>query len=196
MSPILDSIGSVKAYGWGSLVSVPNSFESIATVSVGSGGTNNVTFNDIPQTYKHLQVRAIAQSEKSSAVDYLAMRINGDAGANYTVHLLYGGYGTGSSASSYAATGNASYDISEFPASSSTSVYGALVLDILDYGNTNKYKTIRHLGNNDRNGAGQVQLSSGLWLSTSAITSLSFYFAANDIAQYSHFALYGIKGAA
>ena len=171
---------------------VAGDYESIATVTVGSGGAANVEFTSIPGTFTHLQIRAIAQSEKSSAVDYLGMRINGDTGANYTVHLLYG---NGSSASAYASTGNTNYDISEFPANSSTSVYGVLVLDILDYANTNKYKTVRHLGNNDRNGAGQVQLSSGLWLSTSAITSLRFYFGANDIAQYSHFALYGIRSA-
>ena len=136
------TVSSVKTGELSLSFALNNNFmEPIATTLVGSGGTNNITFNDIPQTYKHLQLRAIAQSEKSASIDYMSMRINGDTGANYTVHLIYG---SGSSASySYGATGNAYYDMSEFPASSSTSVYGALVLDILDYGNTNKYKTIR-----------------------------------------------------
>jgi hypothetical protein len=42
---------------------------------------------------------------------------------------------------------------------------------------------------------GQINLRSGLWTSTSAITSIKLYSEANNLAQYSSFALYGIRGA-
>ena len=43
---------------------------------------------------------------------------------------------------------------------SSSSTYPlALVADILDYTNTNKYKTIRYIGGYDNNGSGEIQFS-------------------------------------
>jgi hypothetical protein len=39
-----------------------NSYESIATVTVGSGGASEVEFTSIPSTYTHLQIRALARN--------------------------------------------------------------------------------------------------------------------------------------
>ena len=39
---------------------VTNSYESIATVTVGSGGSSSLTFSSIPATYTHLQIRYMA----------------------------------------------------------------------------------------------------------------------------------------
>ena len=73
-------------------------FESIATTTVGSGGTGTITFSDIPQTYKHLQIRAFGQSNRASvSFDGAKMKINGDATSNYSNHGLTG---TGSAAGS------------------------------------------------------------------------------------------------
>ena len=33
-----------------------NSYESIATVTVGSGGSSTITFSSIPATFTHLQI--------------------------------------------------------------------------------------------------------------------------------------------
>ena len=73
--------------------------------------------------------------------------------------------------------------------------YGVNVIDILDYANTNKYKTLRVLTGIDVNGSGgYVQLSSGLWQSSSAITSITLTNSTNYTTA-TQFALYGIKGA-
>jgi hypothetical protein len=71
--------------------------------------------------------------------------------------------------------------------------YGVIVIDILDYTNTNKYTTVRTLGGYDNNGSGAVALFSGLWLNTAAITSIQTgaFFAGDDTN--SQLALYGIK---
>jgi hypothetical protein len=50
VSPILDSIGSVKGFGFGAFVSVPNSFESIATVTV-STATPTISFTSTCYLY-------------------------------------------------------------------------------------------------------------------------------------------------
>ncbi len=166
-------------------------FESIATTIVGSGGTSTITFGSIPSTYKHLQIRMINRGTSTSAFTIL-VRVNGDTGSNYANHFLEG---NGASA---VAGGSASQTYINFyaqPKSDATAnVFGAYIIDVLDYANTNKNKTFRHFGGYDANGSGYVDLDSGLWMSNSAITSIEFTTGATSFAQYSHFALYGIKG--
>ncbi len=194
MSPILDSIGSVKAFGWGSLVA-SGSYESIATTTVGSGGSATVTFSSISSDYTHLQIRGIARTARASQVgDPLLITFNSDTASNYNYHYLQGdgaSVSVGASATQsniwiYRATG----------AGATASVFGTVVIDILDYKDTNKFKTVRGLGGVDNNGSGDISLSSGAWRSTSAITSITINnFSATNFQQYSQFALYGIRGA-
>ena len=171
----------------------PTDYESIQTVTVGAGGSSSITFSSIPSTYSHLQVRGIARSTVGSSTDFIAVQFNGDGSTNYRSHFLDG---NGSSASA-ANTGAQSYaEFHYIPgASASSNVFGTLVIDILDYANTNKNKTVRALTGFDNNGNGNVELNSLLYISTSAISSFSFYAgpAANNFTQYSSFALYGIK---
>ena len=68
-------------------------------------------------------------------------------------------------------------------------------MDILDYTNTNKNKTVRVLQGFDENGSGVVAFNSFLYsTNTNAITSLTLTSSGTSFAQYSSFALYGIKG--
>lgn len=173
---------------------VTSSYESIATVTVGSGGAASAEFTSIPSTYTHLQIRAIARTNRASNGDWLEIQFNTDTASNYSDHYLAGN-GTSASAGGQA---NVTYmEVNRFPAASSTaSIFGVFVTDILDYANTNKYKTIRNLGGNDQNGSGEVHLGSGLWRSTSAITSIKIMpGGGTNLVQYSQIALYGIKGA-
>jgi hypothetical protein len=168
-------------------------FESIATVTVGSGGTGTITFNSIPAGYKHLQVRAFGQTNRGSvSFDGAQMRINSDTASNYSNHNLIG---TGASTSSSALLTT----YMQLPwvgfGTTTGSNWGGAVIDILDYLDTNKYKTVRALGGADGNGSGYVTLTSGNWRSTSAITSITFVpDGGTTWSQYSQFALYGIKG--
>ncbi len=199
MSPILDSIGSVKAFGWGSLV-IPNSFESIATTTVGAGGAADVTFSSIPSTFKHLQIRAIHRSEGSgTGVDWLDIRFNSDSGSNYAYHYLIGD-GSSPFAGANSSQSKILSALGQPNDGQPASVFGATVIDILDYASTTKNKTVRTLNglSNNQTSENFIGLSSGLWMNnTTAISSISLFnnTSANDIAQYSHFALYGIKGA-
>ena len=170
-----------------------NSYESIATVTVGAGGSSSITFSSIPGTYKHLQVRGIARLNGANFYDQAILRFNSDSGSNYSWHYLEG-YNT-----SVAAAGAATQtSISEYymatGSTATANVFGAIVLDILDYADTNKYKTTRSLAGLDSNTAGgALQLASGSWRNTAAITSITFSSGTN-FQQYSTLALYGIKG--
>ena len=176
------------------------SYESIATVSVGTNNPTDVTFSSIPSDFTHLQVRCITRcsGSDSSWVSFW-IQLNSDTGSNYTYHQLRG---TGASiSSSGTSTAETRSLLGYMPSNGYTSgMFGAFNIDILDYKNTNKYKTIRSLGGFDTNNTGSevgtLGMQSGLWLSTSAITSIKLFpTPSRSLIQYSHFALYGIKGA-
>ena len=164
-------------------------YYSIATTTLGVGGATSLTLSSIPSSYTHLQIRIAALGTVSTTYSNYNMQMNGDTASNYSYHGL-GGNGT-SAFSSGAATQTSILSIGE--AGTTTSTAGVTIIDILDYKNTNKYKTVRGLTGDDANGAGQIYLGSGLWMSTSAITSLTFTPALGIFAQYSSFALYGVN---
>jgi hypothetical protein len=170
----------------------PGAMIPIATTTLSTSGAN-VTFSNIPQEYEHLQIRGIGRQTSTNSYA-LMMRFNSDTGSNYSSHRLDG---NGSSASANADTSvSAMYSNVMLPLSSAgANTFGAIVFDILDYANTNKYKTVRALFGFDNNGSGQVGLGSGSWRSTSAVTSIQLVPQFDNLAQYTSFALYGIKRA-
>ena len=166
-------------------------FESITTTTL-STATSSVAFSSIPETYKHLQIRGIARSSRAAfASDPLLIQVNSDTATNYSWHYLVG---DGSSASSNAGATQSSMTNYLIANNTVSNVFGAFVIDVLDYANTNKYKTFRSLMGVDNNGAGWIALNSGNWRSTSAITSITLTAQNGNLMQYSSFALYGIKG--
>ena len=167
----------------------PTDYESIQTVTVGAGGAASISFTSIPSTYSHLQIRGIVKS--GTGDNSLRMEINSDTGSNYTRHLLYG---DGSTAGASGGTGFSSLTIGNNGYTTTSGTFCVYVMDLLDYANTNKYKTNRSFWGIDNNGAGQVSLYSGLWLNTAAVTALNIKSAGGEtLQQYSSFALYGIK---
>ena len=170
-----------------------SNFESIATVTVGSGGASSITFSSIPSTYKHLQIRAIARKSTANAgEDAAALRFNSDSGANYAFHNLIGGSGP----ATYSAASQTYITTIDVPNNSNTAnVFAAGVIDILDYASTNKGKTVRIFSGWDANGSGYVWFSSGLWTGTSAVSTITLTPNVDSYMQYSSFALYGISGA-
>jgi hypothetical protein len=183
----------------GAAAGAANSYESISTVTVGSGGAANIEFTSIPATYSHLQIRGIVKSNDTTD-DRQPVRaiFNSDTGNNFSRHLLFG---NGSSATSDDGTSTTARlgasVISNF--ASYRSMFTAYVIDILDYADTNKYKTVKVLGGFNTNDAtasnfSQIALGSFAWLNTAAITSIKLQPFTNNFVQYSQFALYGIKG--
>jgi hypothetical protein len=183
--PILGIIASSRA------VAVSNSYESIATVTVGGGGSASATFSSIPATYSHLQIRIMGRTDRAAVYDAVRLRFNSDTGANYAEHGLYADGVTLASYGSASATGSYTYRIAGD--SGPSNVQGAIIVDILDYKNTNKYKTLRSLGGVDANASGgNLYFNSGLWMNTAAITDIVLE-PIGSFQQYSSIALYGIK---
>ena len=165
---------------------IPSSFESIATVTA-SGGETSLNFTSIPGTYKSLQIRGYFLSSGGGGG---SMRLNSDTGSNYARHYL------GGNGSSVFAAGSATQTLM-FTADQSGTTYSSVVLiDIIDYASTSKYKTMRAWNGYDTNSAGgSTYLYSGLWQSTSAVTSIQLGTGnfGGTFAAGSTFALYGVK---
>ena len=173
--------------------SLATSYESIATTTVGVGGSSTITFSSIPATFKHLQVRLIGRTNRSDQNgDFFQTTLNSDTGANYSWHFMRG---NGTGLTTNAGASNTMMETNRIPGSLITaSVFGGIVIDILDYTDTNKYTTLRSIGGFDGNGSGEIFVNSGLWQNTAAVTSITFTNSGSrTIQQYSHFALYGIK---
>jgi hypothetical protein len=186
LNPLIGIIASS-----GGVAASTTAYESIATTTVGAGGSSTITFSSIPATYTHLQIRGIARDGTGNSI---LMTLNSDTGANYARHRLTGN-GTAAGAVGTASINNMPL-FGQSGVGSSASTFAAFVLDLLDYANTNKYKTVRNLSGLDQNGSGSVEFMSGLWQSTSAVSTITLTNAgAINFTQYSSFALYGIKGA-
>lgn len=170
-------------------------YELIERVNVGAGGSSSISFSSIPSTYRHLQVRALHRATTGAGDGTVYMRFNGDSSSNYSSHRLYG-YGSSAGGDS-AVNATAVSAGQSMGATPSLQGFSAMITDVVDYANVSKYKTVRSLAGTDLNGdaSGAVFFNSGNWRSTSAINSITITTNQTSFAQYSTFALYGIKGA-
>ena len=174
----------------------PNAkFFPIATTTIGSGGAASVTFTESGSAwadYTHLQIRAIVRTTTGNENWPLRIRFNSDSSSVYATHMMDG---DGSAANSGSYVNNSEIYLQRPPGNDATAnVFASTIIDLLDFRNTNKYKTIKYLCGYDANGTGRVFFGSGLWRSNNAITEINFTdYSSNNLAQYSHFALYGIK---
>ena len=188
MSPILGIWASQIS---GRLWEPQGAYDALSTVTL-STTTASVEFAGIPTGYKHLQIRAISRDNRASTANSLLIRVNGDTGSNYAFHRLIGDGSTASASS--AASQTETYAYIQPCANSTANIFGAGIIDILDYSNTSKTKVFRTLGGNDQNGSGFISLYSGLWNNTSAINTIRLYpdNAASFVAN-TQFTLYGVR---
>ena len=167
---------------------VPSNFFLISQQNVSAVST--VTFSSIPQTYKSLQIRfnVIMGAGNSGGIQFNGDTTNG----NYYVHSLYAGGTTvganGASNNRIITIGYNSGSVATYP--------NVGIVDILDYTNTSKYKTAKAIFGANKNAtggnSGDIELDSGLWLNTSAITSINFQADTNMLSGTT-VSLYGVS---
>jgi hypothetical protein len=160
-------------------------YEPIATYTA-TGSISSYTFSSIPGTYTDL--RLICSPFSSAGPDDLRIRFNGDTGSNYSSTLLRGS----GSAIINAKDNNANYIGWLGYVSSGSGDASLTSVDINNYSNSTTYKTILSRGSLT---SGFVNITSGLWRSNSAITSITIIAGAASITVNSTFTLYGIKAA-
>jgi hypothetical protein len=181
----VNSLGSSPS-SESSAITTANSYASIATIAV-NASINSIIFNNIPQNYKHLQLRCYSRSANTT-YSQLDMNFNSDASNAYTYHTMYGdGANAGSGNSSPRSNIPQVADLL-----GTVGVFATSNIDILDYTDTTKFKTVRWLYGFDANGSGLVGIGGSTYMSLSPVSSITLTGRSQNIGQYSHFALYGI----
>jgi hypothetical protein len=162
-------------------------FDSLASITVPSGGLTSIVFAGVPIGYEDLQIRGMVRGGSESAV---LASFNGQSGAG---HALYSnGTLTGSfqETTGIALGGTAA-------STSGANNFGVFVSDILNYASTTQNKTIRSLSGNEKDAGGgntYVFFQSSLWQSTQPISNIVLTLAGgNTFAQNSQISLYGVK---
>jgi hypothetical protein len=169
---------------------MPATYKKIASVTVGSGGTNTIDFTSIPSTYTDLVVLASFRSTRSNDEDGGFMTINSST-TGYSWRLLQG---NGTAASSSSGTDRF---IGQLTANTTTaSTFTNLFIYIPNYaGSTNKSYSVDNVTEANATKS-YAQLIANLWSNTAAITSLSFQSDSlgigSKLAEFSTATLYGI----
>lgn len=167
-----------------------NTYEAIATTTLGSSGT--VTFSSIPGTYTDLRLIAVGGTTRAATSDTIRIQFNSDTGTNYSSTYILG---NGSSASSGRNSSSSNLFVEGIRLVGTT--YGLnsmFTLDIMNYSNTTTFKTA--IGRSNLPEQFGTTAAVGLWRSTSAITSI--YLQGDTVANFAigtTFSLYGVKNA-
>ena len=159
-----------------------------------TSSASSVTFTGLASYatagYKHLQIRSVARTDRSNIVTDLAITLNGVTTSSYAWHALYA---SGSSVSSAAVSNSSNIRVGSIVGASATSGhYAPTVIDLLDFNSSTKNSTVRSLSG--RTEGTQLWFGSGLFNSTSVVTSIGLQCESFNFVSGSRFSLYGSKG--
>jgi hypothetical protein len=168
-----------------------NTFELIASSTVGSGGAASIDFTSIPSTYTDLAVYISARGSAAAARGYVLASINGVT-TNRSWRWL-----VGYDSSLVASASSTNDTFGSLPCDTATaSTFGNIFAYFPNYaGSNNKSFSVDSAAENNSSSAWMDFLLAGLWSSSSAISSLSFYPDSGTFKQYSTAYLYGVKNA-
>lgn len=166
-----------------------NTFELIASSTVGSGGAASVSFTSIPSTYTDLCLKMSLRSDFATIGDTLYLELNGSA-INFSSRYLRG---SGSAADSSVLNQFAGYADG---ANETASTFSNIDLYIPNYaGSNNKSYSVDSVDENNATTAYQV-LIAGLWSNTAAINQVTIKLnTGRNFVQHSTAYLYGVKNA-
>jgi hypothetical protein len=169
---------------------MPNTFELIASSTVGSGGATTFDFTSIPSTYTDLCLKWSARGGNVDPVEFVSISLNGST-SSFSSRFLRG---RGSSVDSYTDTTL----ITQANGSTSTaSTFSNGEIYIPNYaGSTNKSYSMDGVTENNATAADAV-LGAGLWSATPvAINRVTITCGGGrSFVQYSTAYLYGVKNA-
>ncbi len=189
MTPILGTIASTIS---GNLA-FP-SMEYIATYEVPSTTVSQITFSNISQNYTHLHIRGVARNSHPVYNDgSLYWQHNGVGQGQYHNYYILP---TGSPSLSSGGAGGAGTPFGVVPTATVTAGYYAQwILDMFDYKNTNKNKTVQFRSAYAGGSVNAFAMGSASYANnTNATTQITLYSLTSDFNQYTKFTIYGIKG--
>jgi hypothetical protein len=162
----------------------------IQTITVSNTSTSFLSFYNIPQTYQDLML--VLNGRSARAVSSMNSHITWASGQFFSGTVLQGN-GSSSTSSRFSNTFDPTNGV--IPGASSTSgIFGTSVTDILNYRNSQNFKTAISRWACDINGSGTVGIYTNLVRVTSPITNIDVYKDFADTwAVGTTATLYGIK---
>lgn len=152
-------------------------YTPLATITL-SSSASSVTFSNIPSTpYRDL---ILIISGTANTGTNIGWKPNGDTANHSAVYAA--GTGSGSGVSGTLSAGQFGFLYT---------TQGDVELQVFDYAQTDKHKTILARANNAAN---QTQMLAGRWAVTNAINSIGIVAFGNTFTSGSTFSLYGIVG--
>jgi len=177
-----------------SVSGVAGAYDLLETVAL-TQNTNSIDFQNINtySDYDHLEIRLTARSDRISFDDDpIALNFNSDTSNSYTTNRLIA-LPSGLQALSTVSGARVEL-VSVTAADSATNYFGSGIINIMDFNSSAKNTTVQAIiGMNDAN---IINILSGLYASTNAITSIELTsVTGNNFISGSRFSLYGYKGA-
>lgn len=168
---------------------MPITYEPINTTTLGSAQAS-VTFSSIPATYTDLMLVCFARTARAATSDNIIVRFNGDSTTIYSATQLYGDTAVASARS----TANNACFWAYIPGASQTAgTFGTSIMHINNYSNTTTFKNTVC---KSANANAQLEITSNLYRSTSAISSITVLSGtSSNLAAGSTFTIFGIKAA-
>ena len=158
-------------------------YVALQTITV-SSNASDITFSNIPNTYRDLVL--VAQCKSTASAYDQAIEFNGDASSsgNYDCRILWGNF---SNASNSAGSSN----LIDYYGSVSTDFTNVTVVHIAEYSANDKSTFWISRSNRQANG---VDIITGKWAPTTVVTSIRYYLnGGGTIAIGSTVSLYGIE---
>ena len=192
---MLIPFGILSAAGAGGGVSTASDYELISTTTLANNSSSQVQFTSggVWSAYRHLQLRIVAREywvSGSPTGSNLKITLN-NTGTTYRSHNLRG---NGTNVASGDTASNAIFNRNPISTSTSSSEFGAMVVDILDINSSTKNKTMRSLGAMVFSYGNWIELASAARFETNAITSIEVIGNAGNLGSGTRVSLYGIKG--
>jgi hypothetical protein len=166
-------------------------FSKIATVSVGAGGTSNISFSSIPSSFTDLCIKYSIRDSNAQVYTAMSFQFNGSGGTAYSYITVEG---TGGSTTSPAQSGlDRTFGVFTGNGTNSTSnTFANGELYIANYSGSNQKSMSLDAVTENNATTAYATINASLWANTAAISSIVIA-CSTTISQHSSATLYGIK---
>lgn len=175
---------------------MPNTMTLISAATVGAGGTANITFSSIPQTYTDLKLVVNARENYTGGGPWgnLAITFNGST-SGYSETAFYQADTSGGSGASTTTSGSSLRSFYAARNDATANVFSNGEMYIPNYaGSGNKHASYESVVDDNSTSAWIILATSGLWSNTAAITSINIAsYNSVNLLQNTTAYLYGIK---
>lgn len=172
-----------------------NTFELIASSTVGSGGAANIDFTSIPSTYTDLVIKLSGRSTVSGDWEDMKIAFNGSTtDAQYYWKAVYGYSGSTVGSNQGNGNSNARLQGNVSGSTATANTFGTWEMYVPNYAGSNQKSVSTDFASENNSTGTLLGFATNLWNQTSAINRVTLTTSGgNNLAQYSAAYLYGVK---